>query len=521
MAGDSATADEPVHIASAVEIVREGTGRWNVEHPPLAKALAGLALAGVPLDPAPNPFSTPNHAPLLLRFLFENRSPGETILFRARLPFVLLFALLLVALRREAHARFASETAGLFALAFAALDPNLLAHAGVVHTDLAVTLFIVLSLRPLASLPNAGERRAAILLGLFWGLAFLSKYSAPLIVAATLPLLFLEEIPRERRSLVAKRLATAAGIALLVTLAGFALAYRNQTRADFEAVANDRLVVRGGSPASFDAALAIGRVFRPAGDLAVGTLSIALQSRSGANVNYFMGKVSREGSPLYFPVALATKVSLGLLFAALLGAVSYRGRRFALAAGAGVVLFLLASLRTTYNIGVRHLLFVVPLAALVAAAAAASGEGGPRRARTALLTALLALEAIETITIHPHELSFFNVLAGGLDRGRRFFVDSNLDWGQDLARLAREAPRFSAAPIPAVVFGGDLPRRYPTLRPVAPGDEDRPGQIIGIGEAPFALGAELLARKGAAADAARLARLVEAVKTHGRRVGEI
>ena len=38
--GDAATTDEPVHLASAVEIVRQGTGRGNPEHPPLATALA-------------------------------------------------------------------------------------------------------------------------------------------------------------------------------------------------------------------------------------------------------------------------------------------------------------------------------------------------------------------------------------------------------------------------------------------------------------------------------------------------
>ncbi len=101
MAGDSATTDEPVHIAAGVEIVRDGTGRWNPEHPPLAKALAGLALAGLDLQPAGDPIANSSHAGLLLRFLHENRTPGETILFRARLPFVALFLALLFAVRRR------------------------------------------------------------------------------------------------------------------------------------------------------------------------------------------------------------------------------------------------------------------------------------------------------------------------------------------------------------------------------------------------------------------------------------
>ena len=192
MAGDSATTDEPVHIAAGVEIVRGGTGRWNPEHPPLAKALAGLALTGLDVRPAGDPIANPSHAGLLLSFLYENQTPAETILFRARLPFVALFLALLLAVRREAGRRFGTAAGGV-ALAFAALDPNLIAHAGVVHTDLAVTLFLILSLGPLARIPDAFDRFAPVGLGVLWGLAFLSKYSAPLLVLVTLPLMFVGE----------------------------------------------------------------------------------------------------------------------------------------------------------------------------------------------------------------------------------------------------------------------------------------------------------------------------------------
>ena len=105
LSGDAATADEPVHLAASVEIVRDGTGRWNPEHPPLAKALAGLALAGLPIRPADDPLRTPAGPARLLRFLYGNETPAGTILFRARLPFVALLAALLLAVRAEARRR--------------------------------------------------------------------------------------------------------------------------------------------------------------------------------------------------------------------------------------------------------------------------------------------------------------------------------------------------------------------------------------------------------------------------------
>jgi hypothetical protein len=54
--------------------------------------------------------------------------------------------------------------------------------------------------------------------------------------------------------------------------------------------------------------------------------------------------------------------------------------------------------------------------------------------RVAPLLLLLWL-AGATLWIHPHFLSFFNLIAGGPDNGWRALVDSNIDWGQDLARL--------------------------------------------------------------------------------------
>ena len=369
MAGDSATTDEPVHIAAGVEIARDGTGRWNPEHPPLAKALAGLALTGLDVRPADDPIANPSHAALLTNFLCGNRTPAETILFRARLPFVVLFLALLAAVRREARRRFGTVAGGV-ALAFAALDPNLLAHAGVVHTDLAVTLFLVLSLGPLARIPDAHDRLAPVALGVLWGLAFLSKYSAPLLVLVTLPLLCVADFTARDVARVGRRLLLSTFIASLVVLFGFSLAYRNQSSSDRDALARNRLLVKGRSPAAADFAVAAGRALPPLGNVAIGALSVALQNRVGGGPSYFMGRVSEGGSPWYFPVAFLVKVSLGLLAGAALGAFSPAGRRYGLFVSGALAAFFVLSAGSAYNIGVRHLLFAFPLLAILAGSAA-------------------------------------------------------------------------------------------------------------------------------------------------------
>ena len=73
----------------------------------------------------------------------------------------------------------------------------------------------------------------------------------------------------------------------------------------------------------------------------------------------------------------------------------------------------------------------------------------------------LAAQALAVASIHPYELTYFNVLAGGPIGGRRILSDSNLDWGQGLkplARLQRERPEFRDLTL--YYFGDTEPARY-------------------------------------------------------------
>jgi len=96
----------------------------------------------------------------------------------------------------------------------------------------------------------------------------------------------------------------------------------------------------------------------------------------------------------------------------------------------GVIL--LINLPTSLNIGVRYMLPLYPLLALTA------GIGAvwlwPRLRAAAIL--LLVWTAISTAAAHPDYLAYFNELGGG--HPERILVDSDLDWGQDMARLAAE-----------------------------------------------------------------------------------
>ena len=97
--------------------------------------------------------------------------------------------------------------------------------------------------------------------------------------------------------------------------------------------------------------------------------------------------------------------------------------------------YFLSSIRSDFNIGARHLL---PVWALLAfAGAVVVGRALSRRPRLLAATAVLLVGSaglsLRSAWVSP--ISYFNVFAGGADGGRRWFSDSNVDWGQDLYRL--------------------------------------------------------------------------------------
>jgi hypothetical protein len=96
---------------------------------------------------------------------------------------------------------------------------------------------------------------------------------------------------------------------------------------------------------------------------------------------------------------------------------------------------LLINLPTSLNIGVRYMLPLLPLLALTAGI----GAAWLWRNQRAAAIALLLWTAISSVAAHPDYLAYFNELAG--THPESILVDSDLDWGQDMGRLAAELQR--------------------------------------------------------------------------------
>jgi 4-amino-4-deoxy-L-arabinose transferase-like glycosyltransferase len=159
---------------------------------------------------------------------------------------------------------------------------------------------------------------------------------------------------------------------------------------------------------------------------------------------YLFGKVRRGGWWYFYFFMLAFKTPAGFLALALVGAgwalrKFWRGRDWRVAVPAVCLLaILLMGMMIKVDLGVRTILFVYPLLAILGAVACkeiwALREGSPRLVRAGLIT-VLAWLAAEGVWMHPNYLTYTSALAGR-PPDYSLVLDADFDAGQNVLRLA-------------------------------------------------------------------------------------
>ena len=539
---DSPTFDEAVHLFSGAEGLEDGSGWLNPEHPPLLKLLGALALR--PLDLAsPCEVHPCSVSPFngYLRWFYSNGARADAIVAAGRRPFPWILALLVVVLHLSVRS-FAGPGAGLLAAGLVALDPTFVAHAAYVHTDVGAALGFVAVVSLSLRAASGTVLSRWLVLGLALGLALVTKFSTILLVplVAATPLLGLRQPgsgPRGRPSRGETRdRAFGALVALCVSAAltwgTYAFTLRRMEPAAAERAIRSYLSGREARTDEIERHSALSRISSPVGHYLGGLKGVHILSERGRGANWFRGETSDRPFPLYFPAAVllkSTEAFLAFLVLAL-GAGLWRlrmGLRAAPATMAAVLVplavatvYLASSMRSSFNIGARHLLPVWVLLAF-------SGSvlvGRVLRRRPWLLGAvavvLVGAAGLSLARARTSPIAYFNVLAGGPEGGRRWFSDSNVDWGQDLLRLHRVLKaRGWESSTTIVAYGGVATNYYSRscrlldpARPFEPGRYAVSHVMETIGES-FTRGIE-------GEEAARqVADLIRTLHARGRRIG--
>jgi hypothetical protein len=192
--GESPTFDEIAHIGAGLSYIQKFDLRMNPEHPPLPKVLSGFALRlrGTHAD-----YSGPawTYSKEFFPAFLGQWSFGESVIGRwnnsattlawARFPMLLLtLALGWVIFIYAAY--LGGIWGGLLCLAVYVSTPVFLVFGPLVLTDIPIALFSVLTLWAFGNLWRDPERASIWIFAASLAGAFLSKFSAPILVFAIL-----------------------------------------------------------------------------------------------------------------------------------------------------------------------------------------------------------------------------------------------------------------------------------------------------------------------------------------------
>lgn len=430
------TYDEPVHIACGMEWLQWGTYTCEPQHPPLARVAVALGpfLKGLRLGTR---FKAPDQR---TRSLYEE---GNTILYEegqywsnltwarlGTLPFLVLLCVVTLLWAR----RWFSEAAGFWAVLLLACTSPILGHAGLATNDVACAAGTTLALYQF--LRWMEQPRTAR--WLWWGgataFAVVCKFSAiPFLltcVAAGLIAVVRGDIRRRFA-----QIGFAAGVVLPLAWATYRFSvippatFYGQHHPVIDGMLRSRPLLHGVWNAIMTTPL-------PLSEAMIGVLDLFVHNAVGHD-SFLLGQWGQSGWWYFFPVVLAVKTPAGLLvlaiagFAIVLRRVRAKSQQQSLTAIFPIVI-LLVCMASRIDLGVRHILPVYPLLAILAGHAMTTLFKHSRLA-AAVAGLLVSWVVVDSWRAHPDYMAHFNELAGG--RPEKILSESDLDWGQDLDRL--------------------------------------------------------------------------------------
>lgn len=445
---NSLTADEPAYIAGGYAVLARGQAALPLlaqrGYPPLLATLEALPVyLANPSVPVEQLSGWPDNYDTFTRAFKPYLEPLPRSELAARMATIWLTVLLGAVVFRWGGQLW-GPLAGLIALAVMALDPTMLAHGRLAHTDAGATALGAAALYVVWRWARQPSWARALLAGLLLALTLLAKVSGVLWLAAG-GLIVLAALWERRRG---GRVAALAGqglamlaVAGLIWWAAYGFAW--------------------GRSAAFPVALPAPIYWN------------GLQYLRDYTTDIFalgMRQTGHNGWWWYFPLAFLIKnplpllIALGIALLALLRRPTWGGRSAdVVALTAFPLLYALVAILDGMTIGYRHLLPLHPFLYLAIGGGLAGWAWGQAASpwRRWAVAALGLWAVIGAARIFPWEISFFNELAGGPAGGYRYLADSNVDWGQaERVRQSYLADHPATRPFAPVAAFNPAPGRY-------------------------------------------------------------
>jgi len=462
------TNDEIVHIPSGYYYLTSKNFRLNPEHPSLIKMWASLPLlvvkpAAPPLKQNPNQDFAQFTMSTSLDFWKANRSRFAAITFWTRFPMVLL-TMALGALIFIYGRQLFNRQAALFAVALFSLEPSMIAHGRIVHTDIAAAFAYLLFFLSLRSYCRNPTSLRALGLGLVMSVALLAKFSLVITIPIFLAgLLYVVVVARRLHTFHAKILwqfLLAALGALVLVNAAYFFKHPALARAEVNWII-------GTTPSTAkDALFAIKQLSKalPTSYL-FGLYTVVVHNQVGHSAS-LLGDYRSSGWWYYFPVAFGLKTTVPFLLLSL-SAVGWavfetvrRRKKMLLGLLLPIVIYLSVSMSSRINIGIRHLAPVFPFLFLLSGAFLDRLlKSQFRRSSTVLTILLFSWMVVITFRAYPDYIPYTNCLSLGRP-GWQLLSDSNVEWGDDVGALAEYLLAHGETKIRGALSGGATLENY-------------------------------------------------------------
>jgi hypothetical protein len=469
--------DEPFHVANGMEWLQEGTFSNQYRHPPLAGIITALG-----------PFAHGLRSPRK----WKPAEQGESVIFEegneilyskndywrsltlariGTLPFLVLACVTTFLWTRRWFCKGFSEAAGFWAVLLLVCTSPILGHAGLATNDVACAAGAAFALYQFQRWLEQPVTARALWWGFATALAILCKLSnIPFLLACyAVGFLFFARSDFRRRwaqiGIAACVVFVLAWATYRFTLMPLATVYGPHPRID--SLLSSRPLLQG----AWNTLMAVPL---PLTEVMLGVRDLNRHNAIGLD-SYLLGQWSQSGWWYFFPVVLAVKSPVGLLVLAACGfAMILRGWRKAgsqqLLTAAFPVVVLLVCMVARIDLGVRHILPIYPLLAILGGHAA-NMLFRKSRLIGAVAALLVAWVAVDSWRAHPDYLAHFNEFAGS--HPEAILCESDLDWGQDLHRLSERLNQRGIQEFSIAYFGTALLHKaglphYELLSPVMP-----------------------------------------------------
>jgi Dolichyl-phosphate-mannose-protein mannosyltransferase len=466
--------DEFAHIPAAISQWQLGRVFLYRENPPLVRSLAAIpvVLSSPVMDYGRAEAGHRSEWEVGTDFISSNKPTYHLLITRARCV-ILLLAITCAALIFWWSAENYGGAVGVVSAALWLMDPTVLAHSSIATIDVGASVFCATASYTFWRFLLAPDARNALIAGIGLGLAVCSKFTM-LALYPALTMVALAARFRSRKDAMNPghamtfrpswgQLACIFGVSILLLNLAYGFGGTGTQLGRFE-FRSDFLTGHGSKDPEIPA---LGNRFR---DSWVSTLPVPLPrhyllgldsqkwDEELGFVRLSRGHLVKRGAWFSPLETLLYKLPMGTmaLWVATLGYWIIRSRRFRVREGVSVLpavmLLVVLGTQTGLNWPVRYALPIFPLLC-VASGRLVQVLWASRLGRVAVL-ACLSLNVTSLLAARPNYLSFANALAGDNVGGRRYFLGSNYDWGQDLFRLRKwYASQPDRRPISMAYYG--------------------------------------------------------------------